>query len=92
MILNYHCFAVQDNIQNVSYDFGNRSAIKFPTKRCKRFSLEPEGLLYPAVHVALHIKPRRLKPADGVLVPLQSLLSLQVLVPGIYVLQPVREF
>lgn len=65
---------------------------KVPIKRYKCFSLEPEGFLYPAVHVALHVEPWRLEPADRLLVPLRSLMSLQVLVPGLSVLQAVCQF
>lgn len=42
----------------------------------KCFSLEQERLVYPTVHVALHVKPGRLEPADRLLVTLQSLLPL----------------
>ena len=54
-------------------------------------SLEPEGLLYPAVHVALHVEPGRPEPADGLLLPLQLLVPLQVAVPGVGVLQVVHQ-
>lgn len=54
-----------------------------------RFSLEPKGLVDPTVHVALHIQPWRLEPADRFLVALLFLVSLQVLIPGLGVLEVV---
>lgn len=52
------------------------------------FLLEPEGLLYLAVHVALHKQPWGLEPAEWLLV---LLLSLQVLVPGVCVSQVIGQ-
>lgn len=77
--------------KDIYTEAGNRAAIKWIDLKCKCFSLEPEGLLYPAVHVALHIKPWRLEPADRLLVPLHTLMSLQVLIPGLCVLQAVCQ-
>ena len=54
-------------------------------------SLQPEGLLYPAVRVAFNVEPRGPEPADGVLFPLQRLVALQVEVPALRVLQLVHQ-
>lgn len=55
------------------------------------FSLEPQGLLDPSVHVTLHVKPWWLKPADRPLVPFHLMISLQVPIPGLCIWQSIHQ-
>lgn len=54
-------------------------------------SPERQSLLDPPVHVALHIEPGWLEPADRLPVVHQVLLSLHVLVPGVRVVPGVSQ-